>query len=302
MRQTLRFLGALLLLLGAVPALASAQRDGDRIDTTLALSRGGLVQLDGVSGDIRVLGSDRGDVAIDASIERGRFELSATNDRIALRTRSVGGQQSGARYSVTVPRGTRLSIATVSGRVEVRATMGEVAIRSTSGSVEVSGARERLEVSSVSGDIDASDATGRVSLETVSGSITADQVSGTLGAEAVSGSITLRRMTLRELHAKAMSGSIRFEGSIAPTGTYRLNAHSGTITMTLPANTGASLELETFSGRINTDFPLTLQPGETGIRRGRRMEFTLGSGGARISASAFSGSINIRRGATTTRN
>lgn len=301
MRHSLRFLGALVLL-GAIPALASAQRDGDRVDTTLALTSGGLVQLDGISGDIRVVGSDRSDVTIDASIERGRFELSVSDSRIALRSRSVGGRQEGGRYSVTVPRGTRLSISTVAGRIEVRATMGEVAIRSTSGSVEVSGARGRLEVASVSGDVDASDATGRVSLETVSGTITADQVSGDLSAEAVSGSIALRRMTLQELHAKAMSGSIRFEGGIAPSGSYRLNAHSGTITMTLPANTGAALELETFSGRINTDFPLTLQPGETGIRRGRRMEFTLGNGGARISASAFSGSINIRRGATTNRN
>ena len=63
---------------------------------------------------------------------------------------------------------------------------------------------------------------------------------------------------------------------------------------------GALLELETFSGRINSDFPLTLQPGETGGRRGRRMEFTIGNGGARVTAQAFSGNINIRRGTTTT--
>ena len=59
---------------------------------------------------------------------------------------------------------------------------------------------------------------------------------------------------------------------------------------------GANLELETFRGSIASDFPLTLQPGQsTGGRRDRRLDFTIGNGGARISAESFSGDITIRR-------
>lgn len=300
MRTTSRFLRAALLL-GALPALAAAQRDGDRVDTTLVIDRGGVVQLDGIAGEIHVTGAERRDVKIDATIERGRFELSASSGRIGLRTRSVGGRQTGARMTITVPTGTRVRIGTVSGEVTVRGTMGEVVVKSTSGDVEVTAARERAEISSVSGKIELSDASGRIALESVSGGITVEDVEGDLTAEAVSGDVNIRRARLSELGAKVMSGSIHYDGSISAAGTYRLNTHSGSVTMVLPANSSAQLSLETFSGRINSEFPLTLQPGETGARRGRRMEFTLGQGGARITAGAFSGSIYIRRGATTTR-
>jgi DUF4097 and DUF4098 domain-containing protein YvlB len=212
-------------------------------------------------------------------------------------TRSRQGRQSGARFDVVVPLGTRVSASTVSGRIEVRATEGEVVVRTTSGSVEIRNAKERIEVSTVSGDVALSRVSGRIRVDGVSSTIHADEISGELSAETVSGSITLRRGALTDLAAKAVSGTVIYEGTLSPRGSYRLHSHSGSVTLGLPANVGAMLELETYSGRINSDFPLTLQPGETGGRRGRRMEFTLGSGGARVTAGAFSGNINIRRGA-----
>jgi DUF4097 and DUF4098 domain-containing protein YvlB len=288
-----------LLLMGALPMALTAQRDGERIDTTLTINPGGLVQLDVTSGEIRVVGSDRRDVRIRASIDRGRWDFSAGRSSISLQSRSVNGRQSGATVTVEVPVGTRVVAHTVSGLVEVRDTRGEVAARSTSGRVEVRGARSRIEVRTVSGSLDLRDLEGRISIEGTSTSIDVDGASGDLTAETVSGSIRIRRSALTGLRARTTSGTITYEGSFAPTGSYAMNTHSGSITMTLPANIGALLQLETFSGRISSDFPLTLQPGQdTG--RGRRMEFTLGDGRARVSAGAFSGNINIRRGSAAT--
>ena len=60
---------------------------------------------------------------------------------------------------------------------------------------------------------------------------------------------------------------------------------------------GATLSLQTYSGDIESAFPMTLQPGENIRRqRGRRMEFTVGGGGARVSITTFSGDITIERG------
>lgn len=283
-----------LLFVGALPLVAAAQRDGDRVDTTVVIDRGGLVQLGAVSGEIRVVGADRRDVRIIAEIERGRFETSFTAGRVGISTRSVNGRQGAARYDVIVPLGTRVMATTVSGRIEVTATTGEVSARSVSGSVEVRGARERLEATSVSGDIDLRDVTGRLRAETVSGDLDVEEAQGELTAETVSGTIGIRRSALESLRATAVSGSLGYEGTLARTGSYRLNTHSGNVLLAVPAASGAMLELETFSGRISSDFPLTMQPGETG-RRGRRMEFTIGEGEARVSIGAFSGNITIRR-------
>jgi DUF4097 and DUF4098 domain-containing protein YvlB len=295
MITTRLFIGALLVS-SALPTTLLAQDRGDRVDSTFALDRGGVVHLGTVSGEIRITGSDRRDVRVNASMDRGRFEVAATRSRLSITTKSVQGRQSGTRFDVTVPTGTRISATTVSGRIEVRATEGEVVVRTTSGSVDIRNAKDRVEVSTVSGDVELSRVSGRIRVDGVSSTIYADDIAGDLNAETVSGTITLRRGALDGLVASAVSGTITYEGTLSATGSYRLNSHSGSVTLGLPANVGALLELETFSGRINSDFPLTLQPGETGGRRGRRMEFTLGNGGARVTAGAFSGNINIRRG------
>lgn len=285
-----------LILTGALPfALAAQGSAGDRIDTTLAIERGGLVQLGVISGEIRVSGSSRQDVKLVATIERGRFDFSATRGRIALQSRSLRSEQSSAYVEVQVPVGTRVTATTVSGLVELRATLGEIVARSVSGRVNVQGGRERVDIQTVSGSLDVGDIQGQMSIEAVSASIDIEGAVGDLTAETVSGSIRLRRSRLSGLRAETVSGTISYEGSLASTGTYRMNTHSGSVTLTLPADVGATLELETFSGRIASDFPLTLQPGQA-TGRGKRMEFTLGNGGARVTAGAFSGNINIRRG------
>lgn len=288
-----------LLVIGALPVVAAAQRDGDRIDTTLVIDRGGLVSLSVTSGEVRVRGESRADVRIRADIQRGYWDRSFSRGRISVTARSVNDRMSGARLEVSVPKGTRVSVRTVSGRVEVHATEGEVTVNSTSGSIEVRDAREQVALSTVSGSLDLARVQGRVRLDGVSSTIRIDDISGDLEAETVSGSIIVRGGRLEGATVKAMSGSITYEGALSRTGSFRFNTHSGSVALTLPANVGANLELETFSGRINSEFPLTMQPGETGGRRGRRMEFTLGDGGARVTAGAFSGSITIRRGSAT---
>lgn len=288
----------LLFLIGLMPATLAAQSVGERVDTTMALARGGIVQLGVVSGEIRVVGTDRRDVKLVASMERGRFEISGSEARIHLQTRSVDRRQSAAYVEVEVPVGTRVTASTVSGLIEIRATQGEVVANSVSGRVDVRGARERVEIETVSGTLDLRDLRGRINIEAVSADIDIEDAAGDVSAETVSGTIRVRRSQLTGLRAETVSGTVSFEGSLASTGLYRLNTHSGSITLTLPANVGAALELETFSGRITSDFPLTMQPGQT-TGRGRRMDFTLGSGGARVTAGAFSGNITIRRAGAT---
>lgn len=292
---TARMLRALLLI-GALPLIASAQDRSSRIDTTLTLTRGGQVDLGNVSGEIRVIGSDRPDVRIVASIERGRLELTASEMRIALRTRSVMNRQGAAIIEVQVPVGARVTATSVSGVVDVRGTQAEVVAKTVSGRIDVRGARERLDAEAVSGDVELRDVQGRINVEGVSANISIDGAQGEVSSETVSGDTRIGRSRLSGLRAESVSGEISYEGDLDASGSYRMNTHSGGIGLMLPANVGATLALETFSGRITSEFPLTLQPGQTS-GRGRRMEFTLGAGGARVMAGAFSGDITIRRGA-----
>ena len=66
------------------------------------------------------------------------------------------------------------------------------------------------------------------------------------------------------------------------------------VALLIPAGTGAQLTVATYTGSIDSDFPITLKPGEHGIGATKRFTFDIGKGDARISAESFSGDITIR--------
>ncbi|HJP61113.1 MAG TPA: DUF4097 family beta strand repeat-containing protein [Gemmatimonadaceae bacterium] len=294
----------------AAPSSARAQ-DEDRltqIDTTLRLDRGGVVDLSLISGKIRVVGWDRSDVHIKATLESGYLDLSANSSRITLGVDEEGGRRGRhghgnvgeGNYDVQVPRGTKLVLEAVSGDVSARGSQGEIEATSVSGDAEVSDGTRSVSVESVSGSAHASNVNGSLHIETVSGDLRAETVSGDVQASSVSGTIRLSGIQSRDVRTETVSGDIIYVGTIEPTGRYGFDSHSGTIRLTIPRNAGAQFSLDTFSGDFSIDFPVTVRPRES---RGRddHVEFTIGDGRARVKAETFSGRIVINNGDTTTR-
>jgi DUF4097 and DUF4098 domain-containing protein YvlB len=284
----------------AVPSSACAQRDREptRIDTTFAFDKGSWVDVGIVSGDVVITGWTRPEAKVYASTERGWFEAGLSSHRITLQTRSDRGRSGDTHVEIMVPVGTRVQVSSVSGSVRVTGTDGEVDAGSVSGSVEVIGASDRIDAHTVSGKLHAAKLRGRVRLGTTNTSIEAEDVTGDISAGSVSGRITLTGVKSSHVSAETVSGSVTYEGNIDPAGSYELSTHSGNVHMTVPDGSSADLELETFSGRISSAFPITLQPGEISSmeRHGKKMEFTIGKGGARVTASTFSGNITIDKG------
>jgi DUF4097 and DUF4098 domain-containing protein YvlB len=274
-----------------------------RIDTTVSLGRDGSVDLSLVSGDITVTSWGRGEVQVRGSSERLplRFEHSGGRVRVWVpqvrtRNRSSGEQ----RLEVVVPVGTRVQAQSVSGDVRVHGVRGELEAGSVSGDVDVQDAVRRVLLNSVSGSVKASNLDGEVRANAVSGEVVLDDVSGDVNAESVSGEVSVRRARTSRLRMQSVSGELTYDGTIARDGRYELTSHSGEIHLALPSDVGASLSLRTFSGSFDSDFDLTMRAdGRDGSgrssRNDRRMDFTLGGGGATIVAETFSGSIKIAR-------
>jgi hypothetical protein len=299
----------------ASEALRAVERDLDRdyepdapdagptrIDTTVRVGQSGAVDLTLVTGPVTVTAWNRADVRVRAYSERLPLRFEATGGTVRVysprtRTRSAGEQ----RLEVFVPAGTRVTATSVSGDVSVRGMRGEVDARSTSGDVDVQGGARRVALQSVSGDVRASAVDGDVRAQSVSGDVTLDDVGGEVDAKTTSGGVTLRRARLSRLRAETVSGDVAYDGALARDGRYDLSSHSGEIRLALPAGAGAALSLRTYSGTIDSNVPLTLQPNAlsspapAGSRSGRRLEFTLGGGGARVTAESFSGSITIAK-------
>jgi len=296
------------LLWAAAPKSAFAQDEEQltQIDTTLRLDRGGAVDLSLISGRIRVVGWDRPDVHIKASIESGYLDLSANSSRITLGVDEEGGRRGRhghgnvgeAQYDVSVPRGVRLIMEAVSGDVTAKGSQGEIEATSVSGDVEISDALRDASVESVSGSAHAFNVNGNLRAETVSGDLRAENVSGNVEASSVSGTIRLAGIKSRDVRTETVSGDIIYVGTIEPSGRYGFESHSGTIRMDIPKDAGAQFSVETFSGDVSTNFPVTIPKGS---RREGHMEFTLGDGRARVTATTFSGRIVINNGDSSTR-
>jgi DUF4097 and DUF4098 domain-containing protein YvlB len=144
--------------------------------------------------------------------------------------------------------------------------------------VTVSDARGRLEVGSTSGEVVVRGAQADVTAQSVSGDVTLDQIDG------------------RDVSAETVSGEVTYRGAIADGGRYRFQSHSGDVTVQ-PAgrDLNASVSVSTFSGDLESDYPVTLT--QSGRIRPREFEFTIGRGGARLTLASFSGTIYLRRAA-----
>jgi DUF4097 and DUF4098 domain-containing protein YvlB len=297
-------LGASALVLATVvPAAADAQRGNDRnrdrefeeaqsrVDTTFAFNRSGVVDLRQISGDVVVTAWDRAEARVRAYAERGRVRTDLTSSRLTLEIEPVRGRVGDSRFEITVPVGVRVIARSTSGDVSVKGTKGPVQATSTSGDVEVVDATDRIVIESVSGDVRASQLVGEVRSEAVSGTIEIRDVNGDIRAETTSGDVSLTRVVSRNVVTTTVSGETEYEGTVDASGRYEFHAHSGDIRLELPDATSAQFSIETFSGSLDTEFTLTLQPGQRTSSRPRRFAFTLGSGSARVSAASFSGDI-----------
>lgn len=290
---------ALLVVVGGGVASAQRHRDYERdyrtsIDTTFAFDSRGTVSLTLGSGEIVVTGWSRDEVRVHATSDNGGIRFDASGSRLTLDlANAYRGDES--RFEVTVPAGVRVIARAQSGDITISGTQGEVDARAQSGDVKVDGVANRLDIGTLSGDIAARSVNGDVQIKSVSGDVQIADFKGDFEGETVSGNIELRNAIGRYVRSHTTSGDLVYEGTIDPAGRYELSAHSGDIRLGIPSNSSAQLSISTWSGTIDSDFPITLRPGEHGIgsAQAKRFTFEIGAGDARITAETFSGDITI---------
>ena len=265
------------------------------IDTTFAFDRRGTVTLTINSGDIVVTGWSRDQLRIHATSERENIRLDATSSRVTVELSGAYRNHGDTRFEVSVPAGVRVIARAQSGDIAISGTSGEIEARTQSGDIKIAEASDRLDVVTFSGDVDARSLSGDVQIKSVSGEIRVTGLKGDFEAESTSGDIVLRDAVARLVRSHTVSGDLVYDGTIDPNGRYELVSHSGDVRLAIPANAGAQLSVSTWSGSIESDFPITLKPGEHGIGSGqaKRFTFEIGNGAARVTAETFSGEITI---------
>jgi hypothetical protein len=142
-------------------------------------------------------------------------------------------------------------------RVEVPRGLAEgskVSLRTTSGAIDVDGLKTSVSGASASGSINARDLQGQVSLHTASGSVHADQIRDSLEINTASGSIKVNGGEAWTA-LRSVSGSIKVEDFVMKNA--KVATVSGSINAKFIANNNTPYSFDTVSGSVNltTAFP-----------------------------------------------
>ncbi len=131
-----------------------------------------------------------------------------------------------------------------------------------------------------------------VTLKTHNGGLTISDVRGQIRFDALNGGVHLKRVG-GEVSGTTVNGGIDVELT-GPMGNWRqmeLNTRNGGVTVAMPSQYSARVQAETGMGRIESDFPLPLNAD----RRGRKLDFNIGSGGPPIHITTGNGGIRLKR-------
>jgi hypothetical protein len=171
------------------------------------------------------------------------------------------------------------------GDVVVRTFLGDLSFRDLTGV---------LEASSAEGTIEAYGLTGSARLRTGDGELWVGNSSAVLELETVRGEIQLDEIDSPRISATSTGGEIDFSGSFREGGAYSFFSHGGDIHLRLAPPVNFKASVLAYEGEIQSDFPIRAN----GFRSGEVLEFTVGTGGARLVVETFEGTVELQSGSS----
>src|ERR1700691_1765697 len=183
-------------------------------------------------------------------------------------------QRHSATVTVTVPRKCQTQVGVVSA------------------SAVMSGISAKASVKSVSGGITLDAVTGDVDANTVSGALEAQGINGKLNFNTVSGDLTLADGWLERLEANGVSGDVTADIDLDPLGGMQVTTVSGEVTLRLPAEADAQVNLHSLSGDVRSDFAELRRSSATASRS---VSGSLGAGSGHGFVTTMSGRVMLLR-------
>lgn len=217
------------------------------VEESRPLAANGEFRLENTNGGVRLAAWDEPRVRIEAvkharterALEELEVEIVGEGDRLTVRTRHprprwLGGSQR-VDYRVSLPRGARVEVKNVNGRIEVDGVAGPVKAETVNGSVDVTGAASAVDASAVNGSVEVQlarvDPAGRSELSTTNGSVR----------------LTLPRDASADVEARTVNGRVGCDFDLADSRKSRrkIEGRIGT--------GGARFELGTVNGSVHID-------------------------------------------------
>jgi DUF4097 and DUF4098 domain-containing protein YvlB len=274
-----------------------------------ANAHGGDVEISGIEGSVNA-SSGSGNLVIkkvgplsahtgsgDVKVEdvTGQTNVSTGSGDISLsRVGSVEARAGSGDISVNGVKGSA-KVQTGSGDVSARDINGDFIAKLTSGDLELENVTGLVNVTVTSGGVRVHNSESDVRVNTISGDMTIQCAKGHVELSSASGSMSLTGIG-DDVEASTTSGDINYTGKMRTGGRYRMKSTSGQVHMAIPADApGFTATLSSYSGEIETDFPLNV---ESSLQRGpinRRIIGRYGDGQAQIMLDSFSQGVKLSK-------
>jgi DUF4097 and DUF4098 domain-containing protein YvlB len=247
-----------------------------------------------MSGSVKVTGWDKAEVQVKGTLgDDAELAFDGTEKRTRIEV-EVEGNPMGTRsdLEVWVPVGSTVDVEGFQATITVSGVTGGVKAETVNGSITQSGAAKGVELQSVNGAIEATKATGRVLLEAVNGTVTVREGSGDLDASTVNGTLHVVGGSFDRASLESVSGDVRFEGALSRKASLDVETVSGKVELLVPAGLAADFSISTFSGEITNALGPAAEK-KSRFTPQKELNFSTGTGGARISVQTLSGQIDI---------
>lgn len=280
------------MLFALAPAALAALTMIQQIDSTVPVERGQRLEVDLQAGDVDVKTWTKNAVRIVADpAGPGRVEIERSATSLSVRTTGRGGPPASTDIELTVPAWMALDIAGVYSDITIVGARAAISAETVQGDVSVEGGEGLVSVKSVQGGVSVTGAKGRIDANSVNADVEVHRSAGEISTETVNGSIELSGTDATTLTATSVNGDLSYDGPVHSGGRYALSTHNGDIALAMAENASAAVAVSTFNGEFESDFPVTL----TETRKGKRFNFTIGSGSAQVTLESFQGTISLVR-------
>lgn len=262
-------------------------------ERTIPMAADGYFRVFNRAGAIRITGWDVDSVHWVAHLAPGQEFFGGGSGRMA----KIGatGAEGEATFEIQVPRGVKLVIDGGDGTVEITGVTGPIEVQGGAGAVRVTGSPVRLTVGTVDGTVTLAGGPYRsTEVRTGGGMIRATGARGEVILSSVTGTIFAEADSITRGGITTVTGSIRFEGSVDPTGTLTVESHGGDIQLHLDPRPGIEVVATAFGGTIeNTLTDSAPRPVRDG--RSHQLATTIGNGGGTVTVTSFKGRVRLQR-------
>ncbi len=239
--------------------------------------------------------------------DRGDRRSGNSGRRVIVGDRGGDGLEAAADLEIKVPSGQEIAIYLVAGEISARNLNGKIVLDTHRADVEATAMKGDLLIDTGSGEVRVDGMEGPLSIDVGSGDVTLSSVKGgsldidtgsgevkgtAIAADALkidtgSGSVDLDGLVAQSVAVDVGSGDVDLTWTVDP-GDIEIDSGSGSVKLILPGNSGATLDIETSSGEIDSAFEIRTNRIERDTLRG-----SFGDGKGRIAIETGSGDVEL---------